>query len=150
MSGALDTRRATREELDEIEALLGSSGLPGLPAEVSLSNVLVALEDGVVVGVVSLEVAGRRALTAGAAVSPEHQGKGVGASLVRSLVSRAYELGLRELYAVPLDAADFWDELGFAPVPLDEVPYPIKAMQTFPAEWDDSTRILCLELETRF
>jgi amino-acid N-acetyltransferase len=145
----LDTRRATRDELGEIEALVGSCGLPALPTDLSLSNVLVTLEDGVLVGVVALELVGRRGLTSGAAVSHEHQGKGVGASLVRSLISRAYELGLRELYAVPGNAADFWEELGFAPVTRNEVPYQIRAMQTFPTEWDDSTRILCLELETR-
>jgi N-acetylglutamate synthase-like GNAT family acetyltransferase len=67
----LDIRRATREELGEIDALLAASGRPPLPPRVSLANVLVGREADCVIGVVALEVVARRGLTLWAAVAAD-------------------------------------------------------------------------------
>jgi N-acetylglutamate synthase-like GNAT family acetyltransferase len=84
-----------------------------------------------------------------AAVSAEHRAKGLGTSLGRSLIARSQELGLRELYAVPKNASDFFVGLGFSPVSRESVPDEVRFMRTFREECDDSTEIMRLELETR-
>ena len=146
----MDIRRARREEMGQVGALVEASGLPPLPAGIPLSNTLVALERGCVVGVVALEVAARRGLTAWLVVDAEHEGKGLPASLLRSLVSRGEELGLREIYAVTRGAADAFAEVGFDPVVHAAVPGEIRSLMGYPDPPDDSLEVLRLEMETRF
>jgi N-acetylglutamate synthase-like GNAT family acetyltransferase len=145
----LDIRRAAREEIDEATALLEASDLPPLPAGIPLSNVLVGLEGGSVIGVIALEVVARRGLVLWAAVSEEHRAKGLGTSLGLSLIARAQELGLREIYAVPGEASDFFEGLGFFPVSRGAVPDEVGFKRVLPDELDDSAEIMRLELETR-
>ena len=145
----MDIRRATREEIGDVNALLEASDLSPLPTGISLSNVLVGLEQGSVIGAIALEVVARRALTLWAAVSTEHRAKGLGTSLGRSLIARAQELGLREIYAVPKNAANFFVGLGFSSVSSAAVPDEVRFMRTFRDECDDSTEFIRLELETR-
>ena len=145
----MNIRRATREELGEVTGLLEVNGLPPLPTGISLSNVLVALEQGSVIGVIALEVVARRGLTLWAAVSAEHRAKGLSTSLGRSLIARAQELGLREIYAVPRDASNFFAGLGFSPVFRSAVPNEVRFMPAFPDQSNDSMEIMRLGLETR-
>lgn len=145
----MDIRRATREEIGKVNALLEASGLSPLPTGISLSNVLVGREQGSVIGVIALDVVARRGLLLWAAVSEGHREKGLGTSLVRSLIARAQELGLREIYAVPRDAVGFFGGLGFAPVLAGSVPDEVKFMRSFRDECDDSTEVMRLGLETR-
>jgi N-acetylglutamate synthase-like GNAT family acetyltransferase len=58
-------------------------------------------------------------------------------------------LGLREIYAVPRDAADFFVGLGFSPVSRGAVPDEVRFMPAYPDQCDDSMEIMRLELETR-
>ena len=136
--------------MEQIGALVEASGRPPLPAGIPLSNTLVALERGCVVGVVALEVAARRGLTAWLVVGPEQGDLGLPASLLRSLISRAQELGLREIYAVTPDAADGFAEVGFSPVAHAAVPGEIRSLKGYPDASDDSLEVLRLEMETRF
>ena len=145
----MNIRRATREEIGEVTALLEVSGLPPLPTGISLSNVLVGLEQGSVIGVIALEVVARRGLTLWVAISAEHRAKGLGRSLGRSLIARAQELGLREIYAVPRDSSNFFAGLGFSPVPRSAVPDEVRFMPAYREQCDDSMEIMRLELETR-
>ena len=132
-----------------VDALLEATGVPPLPPSTSLSNTLVALEKGSVVGVVALEVVARCGLTCWVAVSPEHQGKGLGASLMRSLCARAQELGLRELVAMTVSASSFFVKLGFSPLSRDAVPGEIRSLRAYRDHGDRSTEVLGLELQTR-
>ena len=69
----MDIRRARREDLTEVDALLKANSLPPLPMQFSLSNVLVALDQGSVIGAIALEVVARRGLLQPAAVSQAYQ-----------------------------------------------------------------------------
>ena len=146
----MDIRRGTREELGEIGALLEACGLPPLPRGTSLSNVLVAIEGDSVVGVAALRVVARRGLTLSLAVATEHRGQGLGTSLLRSLVSRAEELGLRELYARPREAEKVFAALGFKPVSLADVPGAIGSLPAFSDPSDEAGQVMRLDLVTRF
>ncbi len=142
-------RRAQQEEMEEVGALLEASGLPPLPTGISLSNVLLGLEKGSVIGVVALEVVARRGLTLWAAVAAEHQSRGLGKSLLRSLIARAHELGLREVYMVTKTASKLFAQLGFFPVSGAAVPFEIRFLRAYPDQCAESVEVMRLELETR-
>ena len=145
----METRRARPEDLSEIGTLLQARGLPALPPGIAASNVLVGIEEGSIVGAVALDLVARRGLIVSVAVSAEHQDGGMAASLVGSLIARAHELGLRQLYAVNADPSDVLSRLGFSHVSGGTVPAEVRSMRSYPGQADDSDGVMCLELETR-
>ena len=145
----METRRARPEDLSEIGTLLQARGLPSLPPGISASNVLVGLEEGSIVGAVALDLVARRGLIVSVAVFAEQQDGRTAASLVGSLIARAHELGLRELYMVTTEASDVLSRLGFSRVSGSTVPGEIRSMRSYPGQVDDSDGVMCLELETR-
>jgi N-acetylglutamate synthase-like GNAT family acetyltransferase len=101
----MDIRRATPADLDDVAPLLRTAGLPPIPDEIPLANILVAL-DARVIGVIALQVVARYGLARSAAVETAYQRQGVGTSLLHSLIARAHELGLRDLRHVPAAQPD--------------------------------------------
>ena len=146
----MDTRRATRQDCERIRALLEESGLPALPSNIPLSNVIVALDGVEVVGGIALEVRARSGLLRCAIVSPDHRRKRVGASLVRSLIARAHELGLCDLYLLTEDASEFFAAVGFAPIDRSEVPGEIRATREYKEQFPESAAVMRLPLATRW
>ena len=146
----LDIRRATREELQTVNKLLLSNDLAELPASPSLANVLLGLEEDSIVGVVALDVVARFGLTRWLVVAQEHRGQELGKSLVRGLVTRGQELGLRELYALPGGARKFLEGLGFREFNESALPREVRMLASYPSDDPqvDST-ILRMSLETR-
>lgn len=145
----MQIRRATPGDLQQIDELLAASQLPLLPPEVSVTNTLVALDQGSVVGGIALEVAVRHGLLRSAVVSAVHRGRGIGASLVRGLIARASELGLRDLYLLTENAPDYFAGFGFCPVARDDAPEPIRATREFREQCPDSAELMRLGLEPR-
>ena len=145
-----ETRRARREELAQVGSLLESHSLPPLPRDLSLSNVLVALDGDAVVGSVVLKVVARRGLLRAVVVSPSHRGKGIGGSLIRSIVARAHELGLRDLYLLTEGAAPFFAELGFGPIERSQVPLELAMTREYREQCRESAIVMHLPLASRF
>ncbi len=135
--------------MGEVGALLEASDLPPLPTGISLSSVLLGLEKDSVMGVVALEVVARRGLTMWVAVAGEHQGRGLGKTLLHSLIARAHELSLREVYIVTKTASKFFAQLGFSPVSRAAVPSEIRSLRAYPDHCAESAEVMRLELETR-
>jgi amino-acid N-acetyltransferase len=55
-------------------------------------------------------------------VDEEHRGGGTGGRIVRFLLDRAHELGLRRVFALTTQASDFFMAMGFQEVPVDSLP----------------------------
>ena len=115
-------RAATEDELEEVSSLLVEAEFPPLESSVVLPNLIVALDDSKVVACVGLEVYGRSGLVRLMVVAPDRRSKGLGRELFRSFLARAYELGLKELFLLTVDAEGFFTKLGFASVPMDKAP----------------------------
>jgi amino-acid N-acetyltransferase len=145
----MDIRRLTPEDLGQVASLIDAAGLPALPQGLPLSNVLVALRDGAVIGVVALEVVGLRGLVRSVVVETEHTGRGVGSSLLRSLVARAQELSLRELYLITEGAQAFFSKAGFEAVPRDDVPGEIRSTSEFREQCPKDATVMRLRLIAR-
>ncbi len=143
----MNIRRATAEDLNRATSVLDAAGLPPLGSDLPLANILVALEDSAVVGVIALEVRGLVGLVRSAAVAPNHQS--VGSWLLQSLLARAHELSLRELFLLTEDAEGFFAKAGFSSIPRDAVPPKICSTQEFRERYSDTATVMRLQLATR-
>ncbi len=144
----MNIRRATVDDFDRATSVLDVAGLPPLGSDLPLANILVALEESAVVGVIALEVRGLVGLVRSAAVAPNH--KGVGHSLLQSLLARALELSLRELFLLTEDAEGFFAEAGFSSIARDAVPPEIHSTREFRERCSDTATVMRLQLATRF
>jgi N-acetylglutamate synthase-like GNAT family acetyltransferase len=145
----MDIRRATSDDLGQIASLLDAAGLPQLSGNLPLANVLVALRGAAVIGVIALEVRGLRGLVRSVAVEPSHSRQGLGTSLLQSLLARAQELSLRELYLLTEGAERFFEKAGFVAVPRDTVPAEIRSSREYREQCPDSATVMRLRLVTR-
>ena len=141
-------RRATAEDVNRATSILDAADLPPLGSDLPLANILVALEDSAVVGVIALEVQGLVGLVRSAAVAPDHLG--VGSSLLQSLLARAHELSLRNLYLLTDDAAGVFAKAGFSSIPRDAVPPEIRSTRGFRERCSDTATLMRLQLATRY
>ena len=142
-------RRATSDELSRVDSLLQTAGLQ-LPAGLPLANVLVALEDSAVIGVIALEVAGLQAIVWPPAVGPSDSGKSVRQSLFQSLLARAQELSLRELYLLAEKDVAFFTGVGFAQISHEAAPAGIRSTRAYRDQCSETTTLMRLQLVSRF
>jgi amino-acid N-acetyltransferase len=117
----MDVRRALPDDLEDVARLLEGAGLPPLPERLPIQNCLVGLDGERVVGAVALEVAGLRGLLSALVVDADHRRRGLGNSLLESILARAHELSLRDLYVLPGEDRPFFEKEGFVDVAPDEV-----------------------------
>jgi amino-acid N-acetyltransferase len=145
----MDIRRAAPDDLEQVISLLDAAGLPALPGDLPLSNVLVALRGSTVIGVVALEVNGLRGLVRSVVVEPRHTRRGVGTSLLQSLFARSQELSLRELYLITQGAEKFFSSAGFVAVPRDDVPGEIRSTCEYREQCPEDATVMRLRLVAR-
>ena len=145
----MDIRRLTPDDLEQVTFLLDAAGLPALPGDLALSNVLVALRGSTVIGVAALEVKGLRGLVRSVVVEPRHTRRGVGTSLLQSLFARSQELSLRELYLITQGAEKFFSNAGFVAVPRDDVPGEIRSTFEYREQCPEDATVMRLRLIAR-
>ncbi len=89
-----------------------------------------------------LQAAGSSALLRSVAVSPAHQGKGLGQQLVDYLLLQAAVLNLQRVYLLTETAADYFLSIGFQPVERSAVPDKVTRTAQFTTLCPDSA--VCL------
>ena len=127
-------RRASSEDFEAVCRLLTDSALPaGDLTPQSLESFYVTTDEGRIVGVAGLEVAGDFALLRSVTVQPKLRRTGLGEALVGTCLSRAHHLHLKALYLIPNDeeAGVFFANLGFSPVRREAVPAAICGLAEF-------------------
>ena len=85
-------------------------------------RLLVADRDGSVVGAVGLELLGKRALLRSLVVGTGSRNIGIGKSLASEAIRRARATSIDELFLLTIDAAPFFERLGFEHVPHADAP----------------------------
>lgn len=96
-----------------------------------------------------MEVRGLRGLVRSVAVEPGHSRQGVGTSLLQSLLARAQELSLRDLYLLTQGAEEFFGNAGFVAVPRDSVPADMRSTREYSEQCPESATVMRLRLTTR-
>ena len=127
----MEVRSGTDADYPAVIALLETAGLPtdGVPR--TLGDFLVADTGDGLAGAIGLERYGSGALLRSAVVRPGDQGTGIGAALVRALLDRARDGGLREIYLLTTTAERWFPRFGFAPIEREQVPDALRASVEF-------------------
>jgi amino-acid N-acetyltransferase len=112
-------------------ALLEAAGLPTTGVPRTLGDFLVADAGDGVAGAIGLERYGSGALLRSAVVRPGDQGTGIGTLLVRALLDRARDGGLREIYLLTTTAERWFPRFGFASIEREQVPDAVRASVEF-------------------
>ena len=124
-------RRATPNDLTEIERLLTASNLPVDGVAGALDGFLVAEHEGRLVGVVGVEGCGEYGLLRSTAVDPAWRGRGLGRQLVERAIAEAEARGLDALYLLTTTAERYFPSFGFAHTTRDAVPERVRDTAEF-------------------
>ena len=118
---------AAPEDLGAIRELLDQCGLPSSDlSPAHLADFLTCRRAGRLVGTVGWERAGQIALLRSLAVSSDHRGQGIARDLWTRVCDRARSVGIVRFYLLTTTAAALFERWGFARVPREDVPSPIR------------------------
>jgi amino-acid N-acetyltransferase len=135
-------RNATNSDFPAVEQLLLSSRLPIEGVRENFSGFVVAEDAGTIAGAIGLERYGSAALLRSAVVSPANRGAGVGRQLVESLLQRAREDGIDEVYLLTTTAEKYFPRFGFTRTTRAAVPETVKESAEFRGACPDTAVVM--------
>ncbi len=109
-------------DLQSVQDLLRQNGLPVEGIEQNIATFLVLENKGRVVGCGGVELLGRSGLLRSLAVAGEERTRGYGRVLVEQLFAVAGLHAVDDLFLLTVDKMEFFEKMGFFPVPGSEVP----------------------------
>ena len=118
---ALVIEAAREEDIPALVVLLQQSALPIDGLRDHLSTVLVAREDGAVVGSAALECYGSVALLRSVAVVATTRDQGLGDRLTRATLELAKIRGITDVYLLTETAQHYFPRFGFHAIPRQAV-----------------------------
>lgn len=126
-ANTIEVRGARGEEVAHVAELLAAADLPLAGFGTALRPLLVAVEDGRVVGGVALERYGADALLRSLVVTPAARGRGVGERLTEAIVAAARAEEIRTLWLLTTTAERFFPRFGFERVERSSLPAALAA-----------------------
>jgi amino-acid N-acetyltransferase len=124
-------RAAEPADLPAILALLERAQLPAAGVAESLSDFIIAVSDGHVVGVAGLEIYHHSALLRSVAVEPDWRNTGVGRVLIERALSSTRERGITDVFLLTTTAEHYFPRFGFTCVSRDTVTSEVQASAEF-------------------
>jgi amino-acid N-acetyltransferase len=137
---------AQDRDLQEIRSLLDGLHLPLAGIAEHLSTMVVAREDGRVVGTAGLELYADGALLRSVAVDPQRQGKQLGHQLTESALQLAEARGARNVFLLTTTAERFFPKFGFEQITREDVPASVRASVEFQSACPSSAIVMCKRL----
>lgn len=134
--------RATERDLPEVLALLAEHGLPEEGVDEHVATLVVARENGHVVGTAAVEVYADGALLRSVAVAPAVQGLGLGHRLTDAALSVAREHHVDTVFLLTTTAERFFPKLGFEPASRADVPASVQASVEFQSACPTSATVM--------
>lgn len=128
---ALAVRAAEPADYDRVAALLDANDLPHRDLQPEEATVLVAVDDGDVVGAGALEQYAPNALLRSLVVADSRRGRGYGEALCDSLESHARTNGTDALYLLTTSATGFFRARGYEVVDRERAPEAIRQTSQF-------------------
>jgi amino-acid N-acetyltransferase len=123
--------RAEADDLAAVQRLLTGHGLPLEGVVQHLSTMVVARDNGRIVGVAAVELYEGGALLRSVAVDAAAQGRGLGHQLTEAALEIARERQLDAVFLLTTTAERFFPKLGFEQISRDEVPATVQASVEF-------------------
>ena len=125
-------RQARSSDWDNVRTLLLDAGLPVADLGPSrLGDFLIAEDEGLIVGLIGLELLDTLGLLRSLVVHKSVRGGGVGSSLLAALEAAARAVGVAELWLLTIDAERFFERQGFQIVARSLAPDAIRTTAEF-------------------
>ncbi|HET9358103.1 MAG TPA: arsenic resistance N-acetyltransferase ArsN2 [Vicinamibacterales bacterium] len=122
---------AIEGDLPAVRDLLARLQLPLDEIDDHVQTMIVAREEGQVVGTAALEVYADGALLRSVAVNPARQGRRLGHQLTEAALRLARTRGADTVFLLTTTAERFFPRFGFEPIARDEVPASVLASVEF-------------------
>jgi arsenate reductase len=136
----------SRDTLPEVRAFLAANALPDAGLADHVAELLIARQDGRLVGTAALEIHGGDALLRSVAVDPSLRGTGLGQRLARAALDRAKDRGVMRVFLLTETATTFFPRFGFTTIDRSAVPASIRATVEFSSACPASAQVMALEL----
>jgi amino-acid N-acetyltransferase len=136
-------RAARQADIASVEALLTAASLPLAGLSDALPGMIVAEENGRIVGTAALEVRGENALLRSVAVAPEWRSRGLGRALVSRVIADAEARGLKAVYLLTTTAERYFPSFGFTTTTRTAVPADLRATAEFCGACPESATVMC-------
>lgn len=124
-------RAAVSEDYESIAVLLKSVNLPTEGVKGHLSNFVVLMDDGSLIGTGGMEIYGDKALLRSLAIHPDYQNRGHGQQIYRRILENAREQNISELYLLTETAERFFAALGFERISREAADERVKTSEEF-------------------
>jgi amino-acid N-acetyltransferase len=122
---------AKDRDLPEVRSLLQRLSLPLDGIDEHVKTMLVAREDGHIIGTAALELYEDGALLRSVAVDPRQQGKRLGHELTEAALRLAAAHSADTVFLLTTTAERFFPKFGFEPIARDDVPASVQASVEF-------------------
>jgi amino-acid N-acetyltransferase len=122
---------AKDRDLPEVRSLLQRLSLPLDGIDEHVKTMLVAREDGHIIGTAALEIYEDGALLRSVAVDPRQQGKRLGHELTEAALRLAAAHSADTVFLLTTTAERFFPKFGFEPIARDDVPASVQASVEF-------------------
>lgn len=136
----------TAAELPDVLALLERCDLPREGLADHVATLLVAREEGAIVGSAALEIYGRYALLRSVAVDAPVRGHGLGQRLTAAALDLARQRGLATVYLLTETAGQFFPRFGFRLIPRASVAPAVQQSPEFATLCPVSALAMALDL----
>lgn len=133
---------ATPLDLPQIHALLQRVHLPLDGVDDHVKTMLVAREDGQIVGAVALEIYEDGALLRSVAVDPQHQGTKLGHQLTEAALQLAASRGIQSVFLLTMTAEGFFPRFGFERIGREVVPPSVRQSVEFQSACPQSAIVM--------
>src|SRR5688572_25727703 len=133
---------ARHSDLPQVHELLGRCNLPLAGIDKHVTTMLIAREQGSVVGTAALELYADGALLRSVAVDPSYQGMGVGHQLTDAALRLAEARQAPAVFVLTTTAERFFPKFGFEQITRDDVPASVKASVEFESACPASATVM--------
>ena len=133
---------ATSHDLPDVRALLESQHLPLDGVDELVPTMIVARDNGKVVGVAALELYADGALLRSVVVDPVVQGQRVGHRLTEAALQMARDGGARAVFLLTTTAERFFPKFGFEGIARADVPASVQASVEFQSACPASAAVM--------
>ena len=123
--------RAQTRDLPEVLDLLERHHLPPDGVREHVASMVVARDDGKIVGVAAAELYADGALLRSVAVDPLVQGKGIGHQLTEAVLRIAREPDMASVFLLTTTAEKFFPRFGFEQISRSDVPATVQGSVEF-------------------
>ncbi|MCC8408508.1 arsenic resistance N-acetyltransferase ArsN2 [Mucilaginibacter sp. UR6-1] len=126
----------------QVVNLLQAQHLPYADLPQDLNNFFVVTGAEQLIGVAGFEVYEGYALLRSVAVLPEYRGKGIAATLLSIINTRAVSIGVKELWLFTESAAGYFERLGFTQTSRGQVPAPLRLSTQYSSVCPQSAAVM--------